>query len=220
MKLPKLFIFDMDGTMFDTEPISYMSWRKICKDYGYDFLQEDFCKILGQDNRRAEALLTSVFGADFPYEKIAREKVAYQLSYYKTHDVPIKPGLQKLLNFARAKNIVCAVASSSPKSLIIYLLEKQQLTAYYQIVQSGEEVAHGKPAPDIFLTVCKKAGVAPEASLVMEDSESGILASHAANIPSIWIRDMVDIPDEVAQMAWRKCKSLSDVTTAWEGNQN
>jgi HAD superfamily hydrolase (TIGR01509 family) len=220
MKLPKLFIFDMDGTMFDTEPISYMSWRNICKHYGYDFLQEDFYKILGQDNHRAAALFTSVFGSDFPYEKIAREKVAYQLAYYKTHDIPVKPGLQELLGFARSKGSMCAVASSSPQSLIEYLLAKQGLTAYYQIVQSGEDVLHGKPAPDIFLTVCQKAGVTPEASLVLEDSASGIQASQAAHIPSVWIRDMVDIPAEVARLAWRKCKSLSEVSSMWEGEQN
>lgn len=211
MKLPRLFIFDMDGTMYDTEPISCLCWQEVCEKYGFSLDKNQFIQMLGKDNNRVRSLFLQWFGEDFCYDTVVSEKVACQLNYYKNHEVPIKEGLVDCLEFARRHDILCAVASSSPKSLIDYLLVKQKLASYYTVVQSGEEVAHGKPDPDIFLTVCQKAGIDPQDALVLEDSQSGIEAAHAANIPAVWIPDMVEVPAETASLVWKRCRTLADV---------
>lgn len=211
MNIPALFIFDMDGTMFDTEPISYNAWQAVCLPRGYDIPESLFRSVIGMDNRRIIQMFSEFFGKDFPYQEIWNEKTAYQLQYYHTHPVPCKPGLIQCLEFAKTQGIPCAVASSSPSAQIDYLLQKTEIVPYFQIVQSGEDVVHGKPAPDIFLLVCQKAGIAPEKALVLEDSQNGILAADAAHIPSIWIPDLVQIAPEVQQKAWRICHSLQDV---------
>ena len=211
MKLPALFIFDMDGTMFDTEPISYTAWQAVCRPRGYEIPETLFRSVIGMDNRRIIQLFSDFFGKDFPYEEIWKEKTAYQLQYYHTHSIPCKPGLMSCLEFAKAHGIPCAVASSSPSAQIDYLLYKTGIAPYFQIVQSGEDVVHGKPAPDIFLLVCQKAGVVPETAFVLEDSQNGILAADAAHIPSVGIPDLVQIAPEVQQKARRTCPSLAEV---------
>lgn len=211
MSIPSLFIFDMDGTMFDTEPISYKAWQAVCRPRGYEIPESLFRRVIGMDNRRIIQMFSEFFGKDFPYQEIWKEKTAYQLHYYHTQPVPCKPGLLMCLEFAKTHGIPCAVASSSPSAQIDYLLQKTEIVPYFQIVQSGEDVVHGKPAPDIFLLVCQKAGIAPEKALVLEDSQNGILAADAAHIPSIWIPDLVRIAPEVQQKAWRICHSLQDV---------
>ncbi len=216
MHIPAAFIFDMDGTMFDTEPISYKAWQAVCLPRGYDIPESLFRRVIGMDNRRIIQMFSEFFGKDFPYQEIWKEKTAYQLEYYHTHPVPCKPGLMPCLEFAKASGIQCAVASSSPRSQIEYLLEKANIAPYFQIVQSGEEVAHGKPAPDIFLLVCQKAGVMPAQALVLEDSQNGILAADAAHIPSIWIPDLVQIAPEVQQKAWKICRSLAEVAQLFQ----
>lgn len=216
MHIPAAFIFDMDGTMFDTEPISYKAWQAVCLPRGYDIPESLFRRVIGMDNRRIIQMFSEFFGKDFPYQEIWKEKTAYQLEYYHTHPVPCKPGLMSCLEFAKASGIQCAVASSSPRSQIEYLLEKANIAPYFQIVQSGEEVAHGKPAPDIFLLVCQKAGVMPAQALVLEDSQNGILAADAAHIPSIWIPDLVQIAPEVQQKAWKICRSLAEVAQLFQ----
>lgn len=107
--------------------------------------------------------------------------------------------------------MACAVASSSPRALIEYLLDKTGVASFFSVVQSGEEAAHGKPAPDVFLMACDKALVEPSRALVLEDSENGILAAHAAGIPSIWIPDLITIPKDVQALAWKCCHSLDEV---------
>ena len=216
MQIPAIYIFDMDGTLFDTEPISYTAWQAVCRPRGYEIPEMLFRSVIGMDNRRIIQLFSEFFGKDFPYEEIWKEKTAYQLEYYHTHPVPCKPGLMQCLEFAKTQGIQCAVASSSPRSQIEYLLEKANIASYFQIVQSGEDVVHGKPAPDIFLLVCQQAGVAPLNALVLEDSQNGILAADAAHIPSIWIPDLVQIAPEVQQKAWRICHSLADVPALFQ----
>lgn len=216
MQIPAIYIFDMDGTLFDTEPISYTAWQAVCRPRGYEIPETLFRSVIGMDNRRIIQLFSEFFGKDFPYEEIWKEKTAYQLEYYHTHPVPCKPGLMQCLEFAKTQGIQCAVASSSPRSQIEYLLEKANIASYFQIVQSGEDVVHGKPAPDIFLLVCQQAGVAPLNALVLEDSQNGILAADAAHIPSIWIPDLVQIAPEVQQKAWRICHSLADVPALFQ----
>ena len=211
MSIRKALIFDMDGTMFDTEPISYRCWREISAHYGYDLDRSVFDRMLGRDNLRIRAICEDAFGRAYPYEDICREKVQLQLEYYRSHAIPIKPGLIHVLHYAREEGIPCAVASSSPRNLIEYLLEKTGTATFFSVVQSGEEAAHGKPAPDVFLMACDKAHVAPDQALVLEDSESGILAAHAARIPSIWIHDLITIPKEVQGLAWKCCRSLDEV---------
>lgn len=213
MNIPKLFIFDMDGTMFDTEPISYRAWQTVCKPYGYDIPEELFISIIGMDNRRIIQKFRDYFGPAFPHKDIWEKKTAWQLQYYQDHMVPLKHGLWECLHFAKERGIQCAVASSSPREQIEKLVTKSGLSSYFQIIQSGQEVIHGKPAPDIFLTVLKRAGVAPEDALVLEDSENGILAAVAAQIPAVWIPDLVRISPETQQKAVCTCQSLRELLT-------
>lgn len=214
----KALIFDMDGTMFDTEPISYRFWREVSARYGYDLDRTVFDQMLGRDNVRIRSICKASFGPDYPYDQVCREKVALQLEYYRHNDIPFKPGLGQILDYAKEEGLICAVASSSPRTMIEYLLERNGIASFFAVVQSGEEAPHGKPEPDIFLMACEKAGVLPETALVMEDSESGILAAHRAGIPSIWIPDLIEIDKDVQALAWKICNSLAEVPDLLEKN--
>lgn len=214
----KLFVFDLDGTMFDTEIISYQCWRDVSARYGFHMGRDVFDLMLGRDNLRVRATCENAFGPTYPYDRVCREKIELQLEYYRTHDIPVKPGLFHILEYAKEQGILCAVASSSPRKLIEYLLKKTAIDSFFTVVQSGEEAAHGKPEPDIFLMACDNARVAPEDALVLEDSESGILAAHAAGIPSVWIPDLVTIPEEVQHLAWQCCQCLDEVPDLLEQN--
>ena len=204
MHIPKVFIFDMDGTMFDTEQI--ICWRDVCREYGYELPEDLFRSVIGMDNRRIAAVFGRYFGPEFPYDPIREKKVADQLQYYREHIIPVKPGLRDILAYAKGRGSRCAVASSSPESQIRFLLEKAGVASYFSVVQSGEDVAHGKPAPDIFLEACRRAGAEPEQALV-------------AHIPSVFIPDIAPVSDDVAALAWRRCRTLADVPALLEAEE-
>lgn len=218
MNIPKLFIFDMDGTMFDTEKISYHCWKAVCSEYGYTLPEDLFRNVIGMDNRRIAEIFTAHFGDEFPYSPIREKKVAHQLAYYAEHEVPVKPGLHDVLAYAKERGSLCAVASSSPESQIRFLLEKTGICSYFSVIQSGEQVAHGKPAPDIFLEACRRAGVRTDEALVLEDSGNGLLAAHAAHIPAVFIPDIAPVSADIAASAWHRCRTLAEVPLLFRGN--
>lgn len=139
MEKRKALIFDMDGTMFDTEPISYRFWREISARYGYDLDRTVFDQMLGRDDLRIKPLCEAAFGPDYPYEKVVQEKVAAQMEYYKSHDIPFKPGLNQILEYARKEGLICAVASSSPREMIEYLLERNGLASFFRSSRVGKK---------------------------------------------------------------------------------
>lgn len=121
----KLFVFDLDGTMFDTEIISYQCWRDVSARYGFQMGRDVFDLMLGRDNLRVRSTCENAFGPTYPYDRVCKEKIELQLEYYRTHDIPMKPGLLHILEYAKEQGILCAVASSSPRKLIEYLLKRQ-----------------------------------------------------------------------------------------------
>lgn len=208
MGAKKLFIFDMDGTLFDTEPISAQIWKEVAKEKGYTIPEGVLQGVIGMSYAGGKEVFLQEIGEDFPFESLCAEKIRRQNEWYNTHSVPVKPGVKEILNYAKRRGIPCAVASSSPLIQIEILLNKVGLREYFSHLQSGESIKRGKPYPDIFLAVCKHFDVKPQDALVFEDSENGLKAAEAGGIPAILVPDLAVIGESVAHKALYICDSL------------
>ena len=208
MGAKKLFIFDMDGTLFDTEPISAQIWKEVAKECGYTIPEGVLQAVIGMSYTGGKEVFLQEIGADFPFDSLCAEKIRRQNEWYNAHPVPVKPGVKEILNYAKRRGIPCAVASSSPLIQIEILLNKAGLREYFSHLQSGESIKRGKPYPDIFLAVCKHFDVKPQDALVFEDSENGLKAAEAGGIPAILVPDLAVIGESVAYKALYICDSL------------
>lgn len=208
MGAKKLFIFDMDGTLFDTEPISAQIWKEVAKEKGYTIPEGVLQGVIGMSYAGGKEVFLQEIGEDFPFESLCAEKIRRQNEWYNAHPVPVKPGVKEILNYAKRRGIPCAVASSSPLIQIEILLNKTGLREYFSHLQSGESIKRGKPYPDIFLAVCKHFDVKPQDALVFEDSENGLKAAEAGGIPAILVPDLAVIGESVAYKALYICDSL------------
>ena len=208
MGAKKLFIFDMDGTLFDTEPISAQIWKEVAKEKGYTIPEVVLQGVIGMSYAGGKEVFLQEIGEDFPFESLCAEKIRRQNEWYNAHPVPVKPGVKEILNYAKRRGIPCAVASSSPLIQIEILLNKTGLREYFSHLQSGESIKRGKPYPDIFLAVCKHFDVKPQDALVFEDSENGLKAAEAGGIPAILVPDLAVIGESVAYKALYICDSL------------
>lgn len=99
-------------------------------------------------------------------------------------------GIRELLSALKENKIPIAVASSSPKKIINVILNKFQLEDYFKFIVSGEEVSHGKPAPDIFLETAKRLTIAPADCVVIEDSKNGSIAAKKAGMKCIGFQNL------------------------------
>ena len=190
MKKPKLVIFDMDGLIFDSERLFMRELKKVMKDYGYELTEEIYIRLLGLNSDLLKEEMLGIYGEDYPIAEIsikARENVTVCA---RNGDLTVKEGIRELLEFLENENIPCTVASSTGIRYVKEYLQIAGLDGYFSDITGGESVKRSKPEPDIFLKACEKFGVKPKDALVLEDSENGIRAAHAAGIRVVCIPDM------------------------------
>lgn len=190
MNTPKLAIFDMDGLIFDSERLFMGFLQKAAADLGYEITPEKYTLTLGVGGDTLAAKVREIYGADYPHQEISRRARLAMNTWTEHHSIPIKKGIPELLAFFAARQIPCCVASSTPTGHVIRYLEQAGLSRYFSKITGGDQVRHSKPDPEIFLLSCRHFGIKPENSLVLEDSENGLLAAHNGKIPAICIPDM------------------------------
>jgi HAD superfamily hydrolase (TIGR01509 family) len=211
-------LFDMDGLMLDTERLLYAAWQRAMADFGYEASEEVFLASVGTTVARTNQILRAAYGPDFPLEATNNRTGDYVWQEVDAHGAPLKPGLLALLDYLEARGIPKAVASSSERATIDRLLGSVDLLWRFAVTVAGDEVAHGKPAPDIFLLAASRLGVEPGRCLVLEDSEPGARAAHAAGMAVIIVPDLKPPSDEVARLAAAVLPDLHAVQ-AWLAQQ-
>lgn len=207
----KLIIFDMDGLMFDTEKIAIATWIKAGEAHGYKITEQHILECIGLNKRSTTVLLKKTFGEDFPYEDLYNTRVNYTAEILEKSGVPVKEGLYELLDYLEEKGLKKAVATSTSRDRAIDLLTKAKIVNRFDTILCGDEVTKGKPDPEVFLKVCEKLNVKPAEALVLEDSEMGLLAAHAAGIKCIVIPDLKVPSKENEKLAHAILKSLIEV---------
>lgn len=207
----ELVIFDMDGLMFDTERVSYLSFTEAAKSYGYDLDEATFQKTLGANLPKVKTIYQERFGNDFPFDAVIQKKFAWAADYIQRKGVPIKEGLHELLEYLCERKLKKAVATSSNREVALQLLKMAGIDHKFEYVLCGDEVEKSKPDPGIFLKVAEKLHCHAERCLVLEDSEMGILAAYRARMRAILVPDMVNASEATKKILFKECKSLLEV---------
>ena len=215
MEKVELVIFDMDGLIFDTEKLSYLSWVEAAKKFNINFDSKIFYKLLGTNHESCRNTLIAQYGDKIDVDEYMKEKRRINLSLIKD-GAEKKPGLDELLIYLTDKNIKKAVATSSNREVALNLLEKANVLQYFDYVLCGDEVRKSKPDPEVFLNVAKKVDVNPKNCLVLEDSEAGTIAASRGRMKAIIIPDMKEPEKEIESLAYKKLDNLKEVINVIE----
>lgn len=186
----KAVIFDMDGLIFDTERLFMEQLAVVMKDYGYQLTREIYSQTLGTCGELLEKLMQSHYGLDYPIEKISQEADRRVRIVAETVGLTLKPQIVEVLEYLQKEGIPCAVASSTRSDKVVYYLEKTGIRHCFKEIVGGEMVEKSKPEPDIFLKASERLGIKAEESVVLEDSENGVRAAHAAGCDVICVPDL------------------------------
>lgn len=186
----KAVIFDMDGLMIDSEPIQSKSFEAVLKEYGVvpEYQKNGLIQILGVHSGGNWQILKDKHQIDESVETLLKKKTLAYTDLLKTNITP-KQGLIKLLKYLEKESITMAIASSSPLNQIKFILHKLNLSNYFKVVVSGEDVERGKPHPDVFLEAAKQLKTKPEFCLILEDAETGVIAGKAAGMKVIAVQN-------------------------------
>ncbi len=196
-------ILDMDGLMLDTEGMSRTAWQRTLAERGLTLSDEKYLELIGLTFSDVGVKMRSWYGADISYDSISTRKLALVDELIAAEGILQKPGLPFFLAAVNSLGLRKAVATSTARERAIYKLKVAGVEARFETFAGGDEVAHGKPAPDIFLLASERLGVPPGECLVFEDSDPGVLAARAARMRVVVIPDQKPPSAEAAAAAWR-----------------
>src|SRR5438876_6631771 len=174
-------IFDLDGVLADSEPWWNEIDKELLGEYGVTYRGEYHRNVLGVSYRLAVEFYKKVFGLSAPTEELMRRRGEIAAEFF-TKRVGLFPSTRAVLEELRQMNLRLAVATSSVSASARPFLDRHRLTAFFDVIVTGEEIERGKPAPDIYLRAAEKLGVPTDACLVIEDALSGIAAAKAARM--------------------------------------
>ncbi len=213
----RAILFDLDGLMFDSEPHSLASWEAVLKGRGVTLDQLTLESILGLRIDATARALIHKFHLTDTVQDLSDAKTEFQIAHLGGN-VPPMPGLFELLDEIDRRGLQKAIASSGIRRYVEAVLRVNGLLDRFSVIITGDQVAHGKPAPDVFLAAARALNVEPQACLVLEDAPAGVQAAKAAGMLCIAIPDHGVAQLDLSQ-ADKVVASLHDVLTALMSNE-
>lgn len=207
-------IFDMDGTLLDTQQTYIPAWEYAGNLQGIEGVGRCVPHICGMN----EEGWTKYLGDK--YETL--DVVAFKRNvnkYFAEHiEIRFKKGALELIDFLKRNNVKIAVASGTEKETIVKYLSKLDALDSFDAIVGGEEVENGKPAPDVFLLTCEKLGTRPEECVIFEDSPNGVRAAKNAGIKCIGIPDIAEFSPEIKEMLYAELPSFLESIEIFEND--
>jgi HAD superfamily hydrolase (TIGR01509 family) len=208
---PEAVIFDMDGLMLDTEAPALRAWESAARALGREFDLELCRQMIGRNFRDCVALIRARHGPDYPVDELTSAWAADYDAIVAAEGISLKPGLDDILDLLDERGIATAVATSTRRERARAKLDSAGLLHRFAALVGGDEVARGKPAPDIFIAAAGRLGVAARDCIVLEDSEPGIIAAAAAGMTPVMVPDLHPPSAEVLLLEPLVLASLSAV---------
>jgi HAD superfamily hydrolase (TIGR01509 family) len=204
-------VFDLDGVLLDTEELWDEARREIAEERGGRWRPDAQRATMGMSSPEWSRYMHDVIGVPDPPERISQEVVERLAKLYRLQ-LPLVDGAIEAVRRIGARWPL-GIASSSNRPLIDLFLELTGTQEFFRATVSSEEVAHGKPAPDVYLEAATRLQVAPDRSAAIEDSENGIRAARSAGMRVVAIPNR-DFPpcQEALAMADVVLESLDELT--------
>lgn len=175
---PEAVLFDMDGTLIDSEPVWFETEVAILAEHGYELGREHWIRVLGQPNDVAVAYLLEVSGIALTREEL-NEAIESAMTRRLGRGIALIPGAKELLAELEASGIPAALVSASSRRVVDACLGSIGAD-HFEFTVSGDDVVHGKPHPEPYLTAARLLGADPARCAVIEDSPTGAASGAAA----------------------------------------
>ncbi|MEE1755369.1 HAD family hydrolase [Streptomyces sp. SP18CS02] len=191
-------IFDLDGTLVDSEPNYYEAGRRLLEHYGVTgFSWERHTDFIGIGTRETLAALKKEYGIGAPLDELLAGKNRHYLELARAA-TEVFPQMRTFVERLHGEGVPMAVASGSSRAAIEAVLAGTGLDAYLPVRVSAEEVERGKPEPDVFLEAARRLGAEPADCVVLEDAPPGAAAAHAAGMRCVAVPYVAGTADDPA----------------------
>lgn len=205
-RTPLAVVFDLDGTLIDSEALVKEAHFAACAKLGFSMSEQQFLSLVGMHREANDAQLRAYYGADFPLEDF----ILATRAHVGDRVAPLKPGAVELLDTLDELALPYALATSSRRPWVERHFTAHRLTERFRAVVTRQDCVDGKPHPEPYLNASRLLQAAPVSVLALEDSHAGVRSAHAAGCMTVMIPDLLAPDDEMRAKA-RVVDSLHDV---------
>ena len=204
-------IFDMDGTLIDTEKYYRIFWPKALAAFGCRMTDEQALAMRSLGRPFAIAQLKEWFRDDFDYHAVREKRKAMMEECLDREGIQLKTGARELLTTLKERRITTAVATASDLERTEKYLKKVGLYGCFDKMISATMVKEGKPSPDIYLYACAQLNLKPDQCIAVEDSPNGVLSAYRAGCKVVMVPDQTEPDEELRKCLWARVDHLVDI---------
>lgn len=210
-RLPKAVLWDMDGTLIDSEPHWLKSERQLAERLGGSWSEEDGLEMVGLSLTESTKLFAEKLGVDVPHDELLTE-LTDSVSKSLEQEIIWRPGARKLLQTLRRRGVKTALVTMSLRHMALQVVDAIPFKAF-DIIVAGDDVVYGKPHPEPYLKAASLLGVEPGECVAFEDSISGLLSAESAGTKAVGIPNVMMIPSREDRILWDSLegKSMKDL---------
>ena len=207
----KAVIFDLDGTLLDTEKLLIKYWCKAACDSGFPMTREQALQLRSLTHKLVPDLFHKWFGEDCDYRTLRAVRMKLMSEHIERYGLEVKKGAAELLDFLGKNGYRRAVATATDVPRATELLKKAGLYERFDSIISAAMVEWGKPYPDIYIYAAAQLGLEPGQCIAVEDSPNGVISASDAGCLTVMVPDLTEPDEELAGRTYAVCRDLTDI---------
>ncbi len=207
----KAVLFDLDGTLTDTEKFYQKAWPEALRHFGYEVSDDFALEFRSLGRPFAPLRFREMFGEDFDYQAVREYRKLLVEDIIRENGIPLKPGARQILGWLRENGILTALVTANNFGRAERYLKKIDLFDCFDKIICANMVEKGKPAPDIYAYACRELKLDPGETFAVEDSPNGVTSAYLAGCNVIMVPDLTEPDEELSRKLYRRVDELMDI---------
>lgn len=207
----KAAIFDLDGTVIDTEKLLVKYWCMAANEFGFPMEREHALQLRSLARKYAEPLLKEWFGENCDYMTVRNRRMELMTAHIIENGLDVKAGIKELLVWLGENGYKRAVATATDLTRAGKYLTDVGLYDYFDCIISAQQVENGKPKPDVYIYAVNQLGLTPDECIAVEDSPNGVISASDAGCKTIMVPDLTEPDEELKKRLYAVCPKASDI---------
>lgn len=202
----KAVIFDLDGTVLDTEKLLVKYWCQAANEAGFPMQREHALQLRSLAAKYAAPLMKTWFGEECDYQALRKRRMKLMADHLEKYGLEVKAGIPELLDYLGKKGLKRAVATAIDLTRASEYLKQVGLFDSFDRIISAHMVENGKPKPDVYIYAVEQLGLTPAECIAVEDSPNGVLSASAAGCKTVMIPDLSEPDEQLEALFYAKCE--------------